>query len=217
MGKFKSMAKRTISLAVAVAMTIGTVGYGVELDDIAGHWAEQNINWMVGKDFLSGYKTDTPGVNSFRPNNSVTRGEFAAMVVKAGTFDRNSYRDTFGDINTEDWHAVYVQTAYDKGWIKGVDGNFKPNYNISRTEMAVIIGRIVKSRSADPVDGRYMIENTFTDRAIIPDWAKDDMAYVLHNGVMRGTTGNRFAPENPSTRAESATVIYNALQFFGNV
>jgi hypothetical protein len=216
MMRFKDMAKRSLAL-VAVSMAIGASGYAVELNDMEGHWAEQNVNWMVEKEFLSGYKTDVPGVNSFMPNNPVTRGEFAAMVVKAGTFDRNSYRGIFEDIDQNDWHAVYVQTAYDKGWIKGIDGKFKPDDKISRAEMGVIMGRIVKPRSADPSDGRYMIDSVFEDRESIPIWAKDDLAYVLQNGVMRGTTGNRFAPENPSTRAESATVIYNTLNFFGNV
>lgn len=210
--RFKNLAKHLASAVIAFSMLGGSMASAVTLSDISGHWAKQNIEWMVGKSFVTGYKDGT-----FKPNNSITRSEFAAILVRSGTFDRNSYRGTFSDIKDGEWHSVFIQTAYDKGWIKGSDGKFRPNDKISRAEMAAIMGRIVKSRSQDPANGRHMIANVFADRWSIPNWSKDDMAYTIENSIMKGGTGNRFLPNDSSTRAEAATVIYNTLKFFGSV
>lgn len=212
MMKFRKLAKYLASIVAVVSILGASMGHASEMKDISGHWAKQNIEWMVEKSFITGYNDGT-----FKPNNTITRAEFAAILVRSGTFDRNSYRGSFSDISQSQWHSVYIQTAYDKGWIQGSEGKFRPNDRISRAEMAVIMGRIVKSRSGDPVNGRNMIENVFADRASIPNWAKEDAAYALENSIMRGADGNRFLPQNSSTRAEAATVIYNALKFFNNV
>ena len=210
--RFKKLAKHLASVAIAVSILGGSMASAATVSDISGHWAKQNIEWMVGKEFITGYTDGT-----FKPNNSITRAEFATILVRSGTFDRNSYRGTFSDIKDGEWHSVFIQTAYDKGWIKGSDGKFRPNDKISRAEMGAIMGRIVKSSSQDPVNGRHMISNVFTDRANIPNWSKDDVVYTLENGIMKGGTGNRFLPNDSSTRAEAATVIYNTLKFFGSV
>lgn len=210
--RFKKLAKHLASVAIAFSILGGSMASAATVSDISGHWAKQNIEWMVGKEFITGYTDGT-----FKPNNSITRAEFATILVRSGTFDREEYKGIFQDVKASDWHAVYIQTAYEQGWIKGSDGKFRPNDKISRAEMAVIMGRIVKSSSKDPVNGRNMISNVFTDRANIPNWSKDDMAYAIENGIMKGGTGNNFFPNSHSTRAEAATVTYNTLEFFRKI
>lgn len=51
------------------------------------------------------------------------------------------------------------------------------------------------------------IIDQFKDKASIPAWAKEAIARVVKAKVMVGSNGN-FAPNNNTTRAESATTIY---------
>lgn len=204
---------KILILGLALSLSIGASSQAVELKDISGHWAEANIRYIAERGFIKGRPDKT-----FGPNDSITRAEFATMIVGAGTFDRNSYRGRFTDVGQGDWHSVYIQTAYDKGWIKGSpDGKFNPNGRINRVEMAVIMGRIARLENQEPEQGLLMVESGFTDSASIPSWARRDMAYSIHNGIMKGLPNGSFNPSGNSSRAEAATVIRNTLDFFGNI
>jgi len=50
----------------------------ISLQDIQGHWAQPCIELLLQEGVLSGYPDGT-----FRPEQAVTRAEFAAMVCKA--------------------------------------------------------------------------------------------------------------------------------------
>jgi len=55
------------------------------------------------------------------------------------------------------------------------------------------------------LNGRYFIDAW-------NHWAKDDISFVKDKGWMIGLPGNRFAPENPLTRAEAAAVLVRAFE-----
>ncbi len=50
-----------------------TPSVGLVMPDITGHWAEDTIKEMADEGLISGYDDGT-----FRPNNDITRAEFAA-------------------------------------------------------------------------------------------------------------------------------------------
>lgn len=181
--------------------------------DINDHWAYSYIAAMVDAEVLNGYED-----GNFRPDWTVTRAEFATMLVKSGTFDRSGYRGEFYDVNSADWHSTYVQTAYDKGWMNGYsDGTFAPDAPITRLEMAAIIGRIVGPYTGSTTVGEDMINNVFWDGYEIPEWAYKDVAYVLETGIMQGVNDYQFLPYYYTTRAEAATVLYKTLAFYNSV
>lgn len=210
----KNKIKRKLmpALALIAALSLETASHAESFSDLDGHWAKESIEWMVSKGFLKGYPEKV-----FKPNDSVTRAEFAAMIVKAGTFERESFKGSFTDVNPSDWHATYIETAFAEGWIKGSDGKFYPNEKISRAEMGVIMGRIVKAGDAAHKSGLQSVKEIFSDSLYIPAWAHADLAYTVEHGIMKGKEQNRFDPLSTSTRAEAATVVYNALMYFGNV
>gem|GEM_PF-5014698 len=49
--------------------------------DIQGHWAEGSINQLIASQAISGYPD-----NTFRPENTITRAEFASILMKAFNF-----------------------------------------------------------------------------------------------------------------------------------
>ena len=51
-------------------------------NDIAGHWAADNINQLVGLGAINGYPD-----GSFKPDNNITRAEFTTILVRAFQLD----------------------------------------------------------------------------------------------------------------------------------
>ncbi len=97
--------------------------------DIASHWGRQWINMAAREGTINGYPDGT-----FRPNNTVTRGQFSQMVVLARRpnwpittppathFDNpgcpNGYR-SFADICYGSTFYTYIEIAKDHGLISG--------------------------------------------------------------------------------------------------
>ena len=104
---------------------------------------------------------------SFRPNDPITRAEFAAVACR---FDDLTKGDAmFSDVTEAHWAYDYINFAAAKGWITGYpDGTFKPEKNISRCEVVTVTCRLLE-RSADHnyVKAHYdELPRTFKD---VPD------------------------------------------------
>ncbi|OPX86464.1 MAG: S-layer protein precursor [Pelotomaculum sp. PtaB.Bin104] len=168
------------------------------LKDIAGHWAANNINQLVAGGVISGYPD-----GSFKPNNTITRAEFATVLVKAFQLtvrDGKIFADTAGH-----WARDYIAAAADSGVVNGYDVNtFGPDDLITREQMAVMI---VKAAKLAPGAG----ETQFTDSGSISDWAKEAVITATENRIMKGYPDNTIQPRGSATRAEAVTVVVNSL------
>lgn len=167
------------------------------LKDIAGHWAEANINKLVDSGAIGGYPDGT-----FLPDNTITRAEFVSIIVKAFKLvpkDNKVFNDT-----TNHWAKDAISIAAGNGAVGGYDSaNFGPDDKITREQMAVIIDKLIS--------GNASAGKAFADGAGISVWAKDAVARVSGNGIMSGYPDNTFKPGAFATRAEAVTVILNAL------
>ncbi|MZQ74579.1 MAG: hypothetical protein GT589_00275 [Peptoclostridium sp.] len=169
----------------------------VEIPDALSHWAKKSIGSMASKDVVRGYADGT-----FKPENSVTRAEFAKLVVTAMELDTESYEGGFGDLDGH-WAADYVQTAKNSGIINGyADGTFKPDGEITRAEMAAMLSRAVAGKAGS------VNLTQFADSHKIPAWASKGVEGAVAAELMKGDTNGKFNPEKLTTRAESATVVY---------
>ncbi len=99
-----------------------------------------------------------------------------------------------------------VAQALDVGIISGyADGTFRPNAQITRTEMAVmIVNALEVSIESDNTTG-------FADDTDIPEWARGSVAYMKQAGIILGKGNNHFAPHDHATRGEAVSVILNML------
>jgi uncharacterized repeat protein (TIGR02543 family) len=82
------------------------------------------------------------------------------------------------------------------------DGTVQPDGNITRAEIAMIFFRLLK----DDVRAEYQTtENTFTD---VSDsaWYGEAVSTLAAMGILNGNGEGSFAPDEPITRAELATV-----------
>ncbi len=197
------------SEVVTFSYTIGTPGTvegpqimeeseTVPLTDISGHWAEQNIKQLVAAGSVGGYPD-----GSFKPGNTITRAEFASMLVKAFQLENKGGR-VFADTAAH-WAKDSIAIATASGIVNGYDANtFGPDDLITREQMAVMIFKAAQLSEGGEETG-------FADKQNISAWARQAVAAVVSNGIMNGYQDNTIQPQGKANRAEAATVIIKAL------
>jgi hypothetical protein len=170
----------------------------LNLKDLNNHWAQANIIKLVGSGVVSGYPD-----NTFKPDNTITRAEFATMLVNAFKL-KNGNGKTFED-TSQHWAKDYILQATASGVVSGYDDKtFGPDNLITREQMAVMI-----TRAANLVSSAEEVE--FADSDDISSWAWDAIAAAVTNGIMKGYPDNTIHPQGSATRAEAVTIIVNAL------
>jgi len=183
--------------------------------DISSHWAKTNIDLLAGKQIVSGATA-----SSFAPNRTVTRAEFAAMLVRALGLSNNGGKAaaTFTDVAATAWYADAIDAAARFGLIKGFeDGTFRPNKTITREQMAVMAANALKFAEAAGAKGKQLdlAAVSFKDEAAIHVWALDEVKQVAAAGILEGKGNSAFLPLDLASRAEAATMITRLLQFVG--
>ncbi|MDR0268193.1 S-layer homology domain-containing protein [Paenibacillus sp.] len=179
----------------------------IALKDIEGHWAKDSIQEAVRQGWITGYANGT-----FQPNKEVTRTEFAAMLIRAlgdNSTDR-SQPLKFTDVQQiPPWARPLVEAAVLRGIMNGYEnGSFGPGKLITRAEMATMAIRSLNLAEAV----KNSDQPSFADNNQIPAWAKPYAAAVEQKGIMKGRSGNMFAPGAHATRAEAVVVILAVLQ-----
>lgn len=170
----------------------------IHFTDISGHWAETQIIKAAEDKLVSGYPDGT-----FKPNNPVTRAEFAVMLVNVLKPEGTGVALSFTDNDKIGaWAKPKLEQALKLDIIKGyLDGTFRPDQHITRSEMANMLAKAL-SLSIDSVGA-----TRFTDDLEIPFWAKGAVHSLSTAGVVIGRGGNRFVPNAPLTRAEAAVLL----------
>lgn len=171
--------------------------------DINNHWATDVIKQASSLGFITGYADGT-----FRPDQMVNRAEFITMLAKALALTDTGKSLDFKDNKQIPVYAqTFVAQAVQAGIVSGYDDHqFRPNQQISRAEMAVLIGR------AMGIQVNQAAKLIFTDASESPKWAVPYITAVTEAGLVHGVGGNRFAPNQRATRAEAATCIISLLQ-----
>ncbi|MFC4600027.1 S-layer homology domain-containing protein [Cohnella hongkongensis] len=175
----------------------------ISFADIAGHWAEGDIERAAAEGIVSGYPNGT-----FRPNDPVTRAEFAAMLVGALKLEGKVAALPFTDeALIGAWAKQAVAHAVQAGIVIGnSDGSFRPNAQITRAEMAVMIARALKLQTDAGAFTGYADDDT------IPRWARGAVKAIRELGIVNGRGGNRFAPNETATRAEATAMLLRMQQ-----
>lgn len=113
------------------------------------HWAKGQIELAYELGLVNGYED-----NTFRPDNSITRAEIAAVLVRSmKVTSETSGNLPFADYKKiPDWAKSAVKAAYNEGLVKGDSlGYFHPLEKATRAEAAVLITRLLE-RSSDKYD-----------------------------------------------------------------
>ncbi len=179
--------------------------------DVAGYWAEAWIQAVVGRRLLSGFPDGT-----FKPEASMTRAEYAAVIAK--TFDLPRQRGTgtgvFSDVKAGFWAAAAIQKAANMGFISGFpDGTFRPGQNLTRVQALVSLVGGLGLKGGNPE-----VLGVYRDRAQIPSYATEAIATATQRQlVVNYPQPDALEPMRPITRAEVAALIYQVLVVMGKV
>lgn len=167
-------------------------------------WARDAINGLAAKGIVNGKSSD-----SFAPNDSVTRAEFIKMLMSALELNSDAFRtSSFGDVSTDAWYFVSVETAYNLGIVTGADGRFNPNAEITRQDMAVMLVRAAQVSGKTFADGQ---SKNFADASSIAPYARDAVDTLSKAGVINGISETEFAPCETATRAQAAKLLFGIL------
>ncbi|MDQ0286883.1 hypothetical protein J2Z49_002000 [Desulfofundulus luciae] len=180
--------------------------------DIAGHWAQKDIEFMATKGYVAGV-----GDNKFAPEAIVTRAEFAAILARmAGLMAEPDGAKRFNDVPQNAWYCGMVGAAAKAGLVRGTgEHSFAPNEPITREQMAAMMVRLMAREGQDMSIGEAdaaRILAGFEDAASISPWARNSVALVVREQVMRGRALARFIPAGNTTRAEATVVLYRVWQ-----
>lgn len=155
-GTFKPQANVTRAEAAQMFATLlnGGANFGTsqatKFSDASNDWYSKAINYVVGMGLISGYPNGT-----FKPNESITRAEFAQMisgyVKKRAEFEKEisgnfknekSNTSDFKDIK-DHWAKDAIDKLYGNKNVTGYpDGSFKPNAKITRAEAVTILNSV---------------------------------------------------------------------------
>ncbi|GBG10184.1 hypothetical protein PAT3040_04902 [Paenibacillus agaridevorans] len=174
--------------------------------DTPGHWAEKSIERAALQGIVFG-NTDY----TFRPNQSITRAEFAVMLNRALKLPSASAGQPFRDVAAASWYAADISNAYAAGLVQGVDENrFAPNAGISRQQMAAFLVRSYAYKGGDPNEGT-MDASALADANQVSAWAQEDVERAVELELMRGRSNGMFAPDGQVLRSEAVQALLNVL------
>lgn len=164
-----------------LAAMIARLSYGDDLPDgmyqasfpdvDSDAWFNKYIGYLEDKDVLSGYEDGT-----FRPMDTITRGEISAVIARAQRYDLISYNGIVTDVTENDWAKDYIETLADKNIVSGYeDGTFGPYSPLTRAEAVAIINRVL-------VESTPIV--TFTPNDIAGHWAEADILLAVNERMV---------------------------------
>jgi len=143
---------------------------------------------------------------TYKPDGIVSRGELAKFITKALSLDTSNVKNP-GFKDVPETHEFYKEIAalYNEGIILGNGKNeFNPDAPSTRGQIATILAKAFKLSKANFEELPYVDVKENSVYA-------DDIKRVLDNKVTNGTSKSTFSPEATLTRAQTALLIYNAL------
>jgi S-layer homology domain len=211
-----SPANSLSQVATSVAVTNNTTpaisanNQIAQASDVAGNWAEPFIKVLVEKEIIKGYPDGT-----FKPDQAVTRAEFAALLNRAFDLQPVKAERKFKDVSSKYWANAVIQKAYRSGFIVGYpNGTFAPNQNIIRIQGLVAL---VNGSKLEP-SGKLDINSVFGDAAQVPSYGQNALVAAIQRCVAVSPEydssklpGGNFGPETVATRADVAAYIHQVL------
>ena len=196
-------------------------------DDVISHpWARDDLDILYSKGIMLN-KTN----QNFVPNDPISRGEFATLLVKL--FDiplQYTEQPTFSDVLRVNplanglYDYKYIETAARAGIVRGSGGNrFQPDASITRQDAAVMIARAANLKlTTDTNRVLSSLQKQFTDANGIDVYARSSVEAIVKKGYIQGKENimlegqkkatYRFDPTATFTRAEAAAVAIRVMK-----
>ena len=170
--------------------------------DVDGSPYAGAINAMGTYELLNG---TAPG--QFSPDTPMSRGMLAVVLHNLESNPTQALTGAFTDVDNSQWYAEGVAWAEARGIIGGYgNGQFGPNDNITREQLAVMLWRYAGSPAATDR------ELHFADAHRASDWALEALRWATEKGIINGKGGGILDPTGQATRAETAQMLKNYME-----
>jgi hypothetical protein len=177
----------------------------------AEFWGRRFINVLSSRGIIKGFPD-----YSFRPNQPVSRAEFAAILQQA--FDQKVGKSaiSFTDVTAQSWATPGINHAVSTGFLKGYPNkSFQPDQKISRVQVLV---SLVSGLNLKPSNTTNQALAIYQDAKDIPQYAIDKIATATANGLVVNYPNPKIlAPNKEATRAEVAVMVHQALVRMGRL
>ncbi|MEG0876645.1 MAG: polysaccharide deacetylase family protein [Oscillospiraceae bacterium] len=181
-------------------------------DDLADHWAAEEIKFARDKGILIG-----DGESLF-PDSYLSRGMAASILWRmAGrpaafvpTNSKASTHSGFEDVPDKAWFSEAVTWAHNMGYVSGISKKiFAPEENITKEQLYALLSRFAEAKlsAAQKVD----TPAEYRDDVHISPWARDAVSRFRNAGFKSKNDPQIFRPKDFATRAEAAEMIFYTM------
>lgn len=179
-------------------------------DLTVGSWYQEAVAYVVANNLMSG-----TGDGTFSPNTPMSRAMLVTVLHRAAGLPAASGSAMFNDVVSGTWYSDAVSWAASNAIVGGIgNGNFDPNGNVSRQELAVILWRYAQMLGLNvAADGTTMPD--FADRGQIASWAGEAMAWAYRTGILTGD-GSGLRPTDGASRVEAAAMLTRFMKLVEN-
>ena len=188
------------------AVSVSAPAFG----DINGHENERAISALFEREIVTGYSPD-----SFEPDRTVSRAEFAAIIVRALGLSPGDASVSFVDVPAGSWFYDFARAACGYGIILGRSPDeFDPTGLITRQEAALMVMRAASLCGLKAELDETAIRNIlspFIDYKTAAPWAAEALAFCCYYNII-DDSGISLGPSEDMLRGGTAEMAYRMLE-----
>lgn len=209
--RFNPLALSTLTGATLAGVTLAGLALPAsaqtaEFSDVsASYWARPFIESLAAQGIIAGFPDGT-----FKPDQPVTRSQFAAIVRNAFNQPLTRSAPGFSDVPTNYWGYSAIANAYGQGFMSGYPGNvFQPEQQIPRVQALVALAN---GLTFSPSGSVNEVLGVFRDASQIPDYGRSPVAAATERKmVVNYPNVDTLRPQGNATRADVAAFVYQAM------
>lgn len=175
-------------------------------------WVTPILEDLAQRRLIKGFPDGT-----FRPNEPMTRAEFATQLSHLFVLAPQSTSSTvYADVDPNHWAIQAIQTAIDTGFLTGYpDGTFRPEAKVTRLQVMLALANGLNLKSSSSPD---RVLQDYPDAAQVPPWARTALITALEANLMVNyPNAKRLEPNRDATRAEVIAMLRQTLVYTGQL
>ncbi|MBQ3427127.1 MAG: S-layer homology domain-containing protein [Clostridia bacterium] len=142
--------------------------------------------------------------NEFRPQNILTRGECATLLLRLICKDNRNEICTYTDVTMDKWYYNIAGSCQKYGIIEGYDDNtFRGEEAVSDVQLVVLAARTLRNEGT-AIEHKEIKEISLKN---VPSWAQSDVEYAYKHNLITEEEVNKLSGKE-ITRGESSVILY---------
>lgn len=201
-------------LTAMLVFSVALPAMAFQFPDVpTNHWAAEQMDILSDKGVIVGYPDGT-----FRPDENVTRAEFASMAIKALGQEHTSVAQpvNFTDITEDFWayDAIQKSVFFDLISCPPSGEPFRPDDTVTRAESITVAVNALTTEQISEAKAKEVLSK-YADAASVPEsfLIPAGKSEILNMLVVMPTDGKAsLEPTRPATRAEVSVILYKMME-----